>query len=77
MSAALPWMLLLALTTHAAAHVTLVVSLARARERRRAAFALLVPPLAPYWGWRAGMRATVVVWTAALALYALGVAVSA
>ena len=70
----LPWLLLLALVTHAAAHVAIAVRLAIAREWRCAALALFVPPLAPVWGWRAGMRALVYAWTGALAVYALGVA---
>lgn len=70
----LPWLLLLALVTHAGAHVAIAARFAIARDWRRAAFALFLPPLAPVWGWRAGMRALVYAWTGALAVYALGVA---
>jgi hypothetical protein len=42
----------------------------------RALVGLLVPPLAPWWAWQAGLRARTIVWGAALALYAIGVAVS-
>jgi hypothetical protein len=42
----------------------------------RALVALLVPPLAPWWAWQARLRARTIVWGAALALYAIGVAVS-
>ena len=71
---ALPWLLLLALLVHASAHVAIAVRLAVARQWRRAALALFFPPLAPVWGWRAGLRALVYAWTGALAVYALGVA---
>ena len=74
MKAALPWLLLVALLTFTAAHLTIVVRFARAREWRKAALALLLPPLAPLWGWRAGMRTPVYAWTGALTIYALGVA---
>jgi hypothetical protein len=71
---ALPWILLAALVAYAGAHVTIAAGFARQRDWRRAAVAFLLPPLAPVWGWRAGMRAPVYVWTGALAVYALGVA---
>lgn len=74
MKALVPWILLAALLTHAAAHVTIAVRFARARAWKSAVLALLLPPLAPLWGWRAGMRAPVYAWTGALAVYALGVA---
>ena len=56
------------------AHVTLLGSLALRAPRYRAAVALLVPPLAPYWGWRSGLKTRVYVWGASLLLYAAGVA---
>jgi hypothetical protein len=64
------------LATHVGAHVAIAFGLARAEPRAwmRAVLALLIPPLAPVWGWRAGMRARVYTWAVALALYALGVA---
>ena len=74
MKQVLPWLLLLALLTHAGAHVAIAVRFATAHEWRRALLALFLPPLAPVWGWRAGMRALVYAWTGALAVYALGVA---
>ncbi len=55
------------------AHASLLGSLVTHRPRYRAAVALVVPPLAPYWGWRAGLRRRVYVWSAALLLYAAGV----
>jgi hypothetical protein len=60
----------------AGAHIALVVGLGRRRAWLRAALSLLLPPLAPWWGWQAGLRATTMVWGAALALYAAGVAVT-
>jgi hypothetical protein len=71
---ALPWLLLVAFTTHVGAHVAIVVALARRREWRRAVAALLIPPLAPFWAWHAKMRALAYAWVAALAFFALGVA---
>ncbi len=62
------------LAVFVAAHVVLVAGLARSRAWGRAVVALLVPPLAPWWGWGAGLRAAAIAWCAALALYALGVA---
>jgi hypothetical protein len=59
---------------HLGAHVAIVVGLRG--DWLRAVLALLVPPLAPVWGWRAGMRHRVYAWTIALALYAVGVSIS-
>ncbi len=70
----LAWMLLAALLAHLGAHITIVARFALARSFGRAALAFFLPPLAPLWGWRDGMRAPVYAWTGALALYALGVA---
>jgi hypothetical protein len=68
----------------AGAHVAIAVGLARGGLGRagthgdvaRALMALLVPPLAPWWAWQAGLRARTIVWGVALALYAIGVAVT-
>lgn len=62
-----------ALAAFAVAHATLALSLAASPPRWHAVVALLVPPLAPWWGWRARMRWRTVAWASALALYALGV----
>ncbi len=70
------WCLASALAVFLAAHVALVAGLARKRTWGRALVALLVPPLAPWWGYRAGLRVATIAWCAALALYALGVAVA-
>jgi hypothetical protein len=66
--------LAVALVAFAAAHIALVVGLARRDPWWRAIAAFAVPPLAPWWGWGAGMRWRTVVWGAALVLYAIGVA---
>ncbi len=59
-----------------AAHVALVVPLARGLARQAAwlsaAGVVLVVPLAPWWGYRAGMRVRALAWAAALGLYTLG-----
>jgi hypothetical protein len=61
-----------------AAHGALVAGLARGgRTRWRAPLALIVPPLAPWWGYRAGMRLRALAWAAALVLYAFGTFVAA
>jgi hypothetical protein len=67
------WCLAAALAIFVAAHGVLVVGLARRRAWGRAAIALLVPPLAPWWGYRAGMRVATLAWCAALLLYTAGV----
>lgn len=53
------------------AHVALAVGLTLARPRWRGPLALLVPPLAPYWGMEAGMKRRAAAWVTALAVYAL------
>jgi hypothetical protein len=62
------------LAVFVAAHAVLVAGLARSRAWGRAVVALVVPPLAPWWGYRAGLRIPTFVWCTALALYAAGVA---
>ena len=57
-----------------ASHLVLVAGLARRGRWGRALVALVVAPLAPWWGWQAGMRAASIAWAAALGVYALGVA---
>jgi hypothetical protein len=71
---ALPWILLGALVVHAGAHCAIAATFATKRDWRRAALAFVLPPLAPVWGWRSGMRTLVYAWTVALAAYAIGVA---
>jgi hypothetical protein len=70
-------LLALSLVTFVVAHVSLVVGLALLKPRVwwRPVLALVLPPLAPYWGARHGLRRRTYVWIAALALYAVGVAI--
>jgi hypothetical protein len=75
-SALLGAWLAISLVLYAGAHVALVVGLFRREPRWRGAVALVVPPLAPYWGWPLGMRARAWLWLGALGAYALGVALS-
>ncbi|HEY6462551.1 MAG TPA: hypothetical protein VIY73_20420 [Polyangiaceae bacterium] len=70
------WLLAAALVVFAGAHVALVVGLGRARSWKAAVVALLLPPLAPWWGYRAGLRVATIAWCAALAVYTLGVLVA-
>lgn len=53
------------------AHVALAFGLTLARPRWRGPVALLVPPLAPYWGMEAGMKRRAALWVTALVIYAL------
>ena len=68
--------LAVALTIWLGAHAWLAGSLLRRRQWGRAVLVVVLPPLAPWWGWRAGLRLPTVTWGAALALYAVGVAVT-
>jgi hypothetical protein len=70
------WCLASALAVFVAAHVALVAGLAQRRAWGHAVVALLVPPLAPWWGYRAGLRTATIAWCAALALYAAGVVIA-
>jgi hypothetical protein len=81
--------LAIALVAFVTAHLALVVGLARrgrtgavgtvgtVRRWLRPAVALVVVPLAPWWGYRAGMRTWTYAWGTALLLYALGTIVAA
>jgi len=51
------------------AHVALAAGLAARPPWWHALLALVVPPLAPYWGFREKMRGRAAVWAAALVLY--------
>jgi hypothetical protein len=72
----LSYELSLSLVGWAAAHVAVTAQLARRGSWRRAAIALVVPPLAPWWAWQAGLKKTTWTWGAALALYAAGLTVA-
>jgi hypothetical protein len=63
--------LVAAFATLVTVHVTLALGLGRRSPRWRGAVALVVPPLAPWWGWRAGMRARAAIWLVAAPLYAV------
>ncbi len=69
--------LVVALAAWLGAHSALIVGLFRRHLRTRAVLALLVPPLAPYWGWDSGMRKRPLLWVSALAAYAVGVGLAA
>jgi hypothetical protein len=64
--------LAIAFAAFLSAHFALVAGLARSRAWPQALLALAIPPLAPWWGYRAGMRLRALAWGAALALYAFG-----
>jgi len=65
-----------ALVVEIGAHAALVIGLARAKPRYRAALAVLLPPFAPYYGWHQGMRTWATLWLIALGAYTLGVGLS-
>ena len=64
--------LAVALAVFFGAHVALVAGLARRHSWKMALSALVVAPLAPFWGWRRGMRARTIAWLSARVVYALG-----
>lgn len=72
----LSYVLALALLAHVGAHVAIVVGLLQSRAWGRAALALFVAPLAPWWGWSSGMKRRVWTWGGSLAVFALAVALS-
>ena len=53
------------------AHLALALGLALKKPRWKAPLALLLPPLAPYWGYGAKMRFRVVLWVGAFCIYVL------
>lgn len=64
--------LLVAFATLVTAHVTLAIGLARRSPRWRAPLALVIAPLAPWWGWRERMRIRGVLWIVAAVVYVVG-----
>ncbi|HEY8040036.1 MAG TPA: hypothetical protein VIF15_09595 [Polyangiaceae bacterium] len=62
---------ILSFATLVTAHVTLAVGLAARRPRWRALAALVVAPLAPYWGHREQMHARTAAWVAGAVAYAI------
>jgi hypothetical protein len=65
--------LALAFCAFAGAHVAILAGLVQRKLWATAVAAAFFWPLAPWEGWRLGMRARTVAWAAALAVYALGV----
>ena len=59
----------IAVGLHLVAHVTLVIGLLRREPWWRGLIALVVPPLAPYWGYEAKLSGRVTLWLATLAVY--------
>lgn len=61
--------LLLSFATLVTSHVVLAFRLVGVRPRWRGLVALVIPPLAPLWGYREGFRRTSTLWLAALVVY--------
>jgi len=53
------------------AHLALAIGLTLEKPRWKGPLALLLPPLAPYWGYGARMRVRSVLWVAAFWIYVL------
>jgi hypothetical protein len=70
---ALPSLAFAALVT---THVRLLFGLLKRPPRLRALWALLVPPLAPFWAYRDELRGWATAWAIALATYALALFVA-
>lgn len=69
--------LFLGFATLVTVHVALAGRLfLRTRPRWRGALALVVPPLAVIWGFRAGYRRTSVLWLVAVVIYLIALIVS-
>jgi hypothetical protein len=62
---------------HLVAHVTLVIGLLRRDPWWRGAVALVVPPLAPFWGYEARLRGRVTLWVVTLVVYLVTVTAAA
>lgn len=52
-------------------HLALVLGLSRRRPRWRGPLALILAPLAPYWGYGAKMRFLALLWVVAFSTYML------
>jgi hypothetical protein len=63
--------LLIAFAALVTAHVMLAFGLARRSPRWHAAVAFVLVPLAPWWGWRSGMRGRGAVWVVAALAYTI------
>jgi hypothetical protein len=66
-----------ALGLHLVAHVTLVIALVRRDPWWHGLLALLIPPLAPYWGYEAKLRRRVTLWVTSLVVYLASVTAAA
>lgn len=62
---------------HLVAHVTLVIGLCLRDPWWRGLVALLVPPLAPFWGYEARLRRRVTLWVVTLVVYLASVITAA
>jgi hypothetical protein len=58
-----------AFALHAVAHVTLVIGLLRRDPWWRGLVALVIPPLAAFWGYQARLRRRVALWVVSLVVY--------
>jgi len=69
--------LILGFATFVTAHVWLAARLVvRAETRLRGLIALLVPPLAPLWGYRQGFRKGAILWVVSLLAYVVALLVA-
>jgi hypothetical protein len=66
--------LVAAFATLVTVHITLAFGLARRPPRWRGVLALIVAPLAPWWGWQARMRLRGALWVAAATVYGVALA---
>jgi hypothetical protein len=72
----LSYWLLLALVLYAGSHLAILVGLFRVPPKYMGFVALVLPPLAPYYAWRRGLRRRTLVWLGALLAYAAAVIVA-
>jgi hypothetical protein len=68
--------LVVAFATLVTVHITLAFGLACRHPRWRGLVALVVAPLAPFWGWQARMRVRGAVWVVAAAIYGIALTLS-
>jgi hypothetical protein len=70
-------MMVLGFATFVTAHLVLLVVLTIwEKPRWRGPVALLLPPLAPMWAWRAGRKFAASCWALGLVVYAIGIAIN-
>ena len=68
--------MVLAFATLATAHVTIAIGFLRRELFWRAISAMVVVPMAPWWGWQTGMRARAALWLTAGLVYAVTLFIS-